>query len=121
MKTPAIIQGTVNSKKHSDCAKSPGRTLENGRSLRVWQRVLGAGLLCLILLGVAMFRALPAPGTPPRAAASTPVHRASDHSLNHYFQSGQWRADMRTLASLFHYLMTPDSGMGAVTNRPVPA
>lgn len=115
MKTRATINGTFHS---SNQSKGPAQPVGSRRSLRFWQRLLGIGLLGFLLLAMAMFRTLPAPGTPPGAAASAPI-RPGDHSLNHYFQSGQWRADMRTLAALFHYLMTPDNGTGNVSNRPV--
>jgi hypothetical protein len=78
--------------------------------------MLGVAFLCLLLVGVALFRALPAPGRLPDSALA-PVTRAMDHSLTHYLQSGQWRADLRTLASMFRYLVTPDTA--TVSNRPV--
>lgn len=109
-----MINGTS-----SNQSNGRAQPVVSGRSLRFWQGMLGAGLIGLLLMALAMFRALPAPGTPQSAAALGPVRRAGDHSINYYFQSGQWRADIRTLASLFHYLMTPDGGTGTVTNRPV--
>jgi hypothetical protein len=116
MKTPVITRRTVNSKKQSPGAGAQARSLGlGGGSLRFWQRMLGAAFFCLILVGVALFRALPAPDR--QFELSPPVSRATDHSLNHYLQSGQWRADVRTLASLFHYLVTPDAV--AATNRAV--
>jgi len=116
MKTPAITYRTVNSNTQSPGARAQARSLETGGgSLRFWQRMLGAAFFCLLLVGVALFRALPAPGR--QLEPSPPVSRATDHSLNHYLQSRQWRADMRTLASLFHYLVTPDTV--TATNRPV--
>lgn len=88
-----------------------------GRSLGFWQGVLGVAFLCLVLVAVALFRALPAPGAPSELSAMTSVSRATQHSLTHYLQSGRWRADVRTLASMVHYLVTPDTV--TATNRPV--
>jgi hypothetical protein len=88
-----------------------------GRSLRFWQSILCAAFLSLMLVAVALFRAMPAPGRDSELAAMTPVSRAANHSLTHYLQSGQWRADARTLASMFQYLVTPETT--TATNHPV--
>lgn len=118
MKKPAKANAVFSSKKRPEKPMLHPQTVP-GRSLRVWQRMIGAAFLCLLLVAVAMFHALPAPGKPERIAASAPVRGVSAHSINYYFQSGQWRADMRTLAAMFHYLMTPDTGNGTGTNRAV--
>jgi hypothetical protein len=118
MKRTTIIRGTFNSNNQSQGASAQARSLATGgRSLRFWQRMLGAAFLCLVLVGVALFRALPAPGPHADMSALTAISRATDHSLAHYLHSGQWRADLRTLASMVQYLVTPDSV--TATNRPV--
>jgi hypothetical protein len=107
MKRPTINDGAFGARERS------GST----RSSSFWTRIIGISFAGLLLVGVAMFRALPAPGRPPGAPASASVGRTADHSLSHYLQSGQWRADMRTLVSMFRYLVTPETA--TVTNRPV--
>ena len=112
-----MIDGAVNSNMQPEAWEAHPPAAGKGRSLRFWQSILGAAFLSLLLVAVALFRALPAPGRDARLSAMAPVNRATDHSLTRYLQSGQWSADMRTLVSMFHYLVTPETV--TATNRPV--
>ena len=38
--------------------------------------------------------------------------------LGWYVRSGQWHADVRTMAAAFQYLMTPDQNISSGTNSP---
>ena len=116
MKPRAIIDGAVDSNMQPEALGAHPRAVGKGRSLRFWQSILGAAFLSLMLVAVALFRALPAPGKADLSAMA-PVRRATEHSLLHYLHSGQWRVDARTLASLVHYLVTPETV--TTTNRPV--
>jgi len=115
MKIRVTTDGTVNSNNQSATLRAEAPSGGTRWSLRFWQGILGAAFLCLLLVCVALFRALPAPGRP--FELSAPVSHSSAPSLTHYLQSGQWRADVRTLASMFHYLVTPETV--TTTNRPV--
>src|SRR5215471_11589426 len=107
MKPRGMINGAVGSNMQPEAPGADTGSAGRGRSLRFWQSILGAAFLSLMLVGVALFRALPAPGISADFSAIASVSSARDHSLSHYLHSGQWRADARTLASLVHYLVTP--------------
>ena len=71
-------------------------------------------LLALTLGGTALVQVLPPPRPTPTAPSSRAGHSA-DGGLGWYFQSGQWRADARTLAAMVRYLVSPEPATG--TNR----
>jgi hypothetical protein len=116
MKPRGLIDGAVDSNMQREARGVNSPVAGRCRSLRFWQSILGAAFLFLLLVTVALFRALPAPG-PSELSAMASVSRATDHSLTHYLQSGRWRADVHTLASMVHYLVTPETV--TATNRPV--
>jgi len=117
MKTPAKTHRTLDSNRQAEGVGTQAPPVRTGWSLRFWQCTLATGFLCLLLTGVALFRALPAPGRSRDASTLASARYLADHSFGYYIQSGQWRADIKTLASMVHYLVTPETV--TTTNRPV--
>jgi hypothetical protein len=78
-----------------------------GKQRKACLGLLGVALLCLAL-GAAAVNQLwaQAPDPAPRATGRT----------GWYFRSGQWQADLRTLAAAYHYVMADDPATPAVTN-----
>jgi len=96
-------------------AQSPPRRLNNRPRLSVCLRLLGAALLVSMSLGFYAALNYLAPKVSARAQGVAA-------RLSWYIQSGQSRADVRTLASVFQFLMGTESDAGTVdtySNLPV--